>query len=237
MSTSSRRRLLLPEMEGGAARRYARQRGTEGQLAECRREAARLTAGLAEGARVLEVAPGPGYLSLEMARSGRLHVTGLDISRTMVEIATQKAREQGVAAEFRQGDASELPFAGQSFDLVVTQAAFKNFRRPLAALQEMHRVLREGGTAVIQDMSHEASRTDIAREVRGMELRGSNALITRWIFVGLRRRAYSPAAFRALVARSPFGSCDLQTSGIGLEVRLTRPGGAASPSQSRMATG
>jgi len=229
MSPPPRRRLLLPEMEGSAARRYARQRGTEGQLAECRREAARLTAGLPEGARVLEVAPGPGYLSLEMARSGRLHVTGLDISRTMVEIATQQAREQGVAAEFRQGDVSEMPFAEQSFDLVVTQAAFKNFRRPPAALGEMHRVLREGGTAVVQDMSREASRADIAREVRGMDLRGFSALITRWIFVGLRRRAYSPSAFRALVAQSPFESCDIRTAGIGLEVRMTRSGGAPSP--------
>ena len=229
MSASPRRRLLLPEMEGGAARRYARQRGTEGQLAECRREAARLTAGLAEGVRVLEVAPGPGYLSLEMARSGRLQVTGLDISRTMVEIATAKAREQGVPVEFRQGDVSGMPFAGQSFDLVVTQAAFKNFRRPLAALEEVHRVLREGGTAIVQDMSHEATRAEIAREVRGMELRGFSALITRWIFVGLRRRAYTPSAFRALVAQSPFGSCDIRTSGIGMEVRLTKPGAAAPP--------
>jgi ubiquinone/menaquinone biosynthesis C-methylase UbiE len=227
VSASPRRRLLLPEMEGGAARRYARQRGTEGQVAECRREAARLTAGLPDGARVLEVAPGPGYLSLEMARSGRLHVTGLDISHTMVEIATAKARDQGVAAEFRQGDVSEMPFAGQSFDLVVTQAAFKNFRRPLAALEEMHRVLREGGTAVVQDMSHEASRAEIAREVRGMEQRGVSALITRWILMWLRRRAYSPTAFQALVAKSPFGSCAIQTSGIGLEARLSKPGGSA----------
>ena len=121
----------------------------------------------------------------------------------MVEIATQKAREQGVVAEFRQGDVSEMPFAGQSFDLVVTQAAFKNFRRPLAALQEMHRVLRAGGTAVVQDMSHEATRADIAREVRGMELSAaSTRCITRWIFVGLRRRAYSPAGFERLVAQS-----------------------------------
>ena len=236
MSASPRRRLLLPEMEGGAARRYARQRGTEGQLAECRREAARLTAGLAEGVRVLEVAPGPGYLSLEMARSGRLNVTGLDISRTMVEIATQKAREQGVVAEFRQGDVSEMPFAGQSFDLVVTQAAFKNFRRPPAALGEMHRVLREGGTAVVQDMSHEATRADIAREVRGMDQRGVGALITRWIFVGLRRRAYSPSGFRALVAQSPFETCDIRISGIGMEVRLTRSGGAVSPPPGDTAT-
>ena len=163
-----------------------------------------------------------------MARSGRVHVTGVDISRTMVEIATQNARAQAVAAEFRQGDVSEMPFAGQSFDLVVTQAAFKNFRRPLAALEEIHRVLREGGTAVIQDMSREATRADIAREVRGMDLRGFNALITRWIFVGLRRRAYSPATFRALVAQSSFASCAIRSAGIGLEVRLTRPGGGPS---------
>ena len=150
----------------------------------------------------------------------------------MVEIATRKAREQGVGAEFRQGDVSEMPFAGQSFDLVVTQAAFKNFRRPLAALQEMHRVLRDGGTAVVQDMSHEATGADIAREVRGMELRGFNALITRWIFVGLRRRAYSPASFRALVAASSFRDCEVTTAGIGMEVRLSRraaPGPETAP--------
>jgi len=230
MSASPRRRLLLPEMEGGAARRYARQRGTPGQLEECRREAVRLTAGLPDGAQVLEVAPGPGYLSIEMARSGRLRVTGLDVSRTMVEISTQKAREAGVAAAFRQGDVSEMPFPAQRFDLVVTQAAFKNFRRPLAALDEMRRVLRDGGTAVVQDMSREATGRDIAREVRGMDLHGFDALITRWIFVGLRRRAYSPATFRALAVRSAFGGCEIHTAGIGFEARLTRtPAAGAAP--------
>jgi len=44
---------------------------------------------------VLEVAPGPGYLAVEMARWGRLRVTGLDISHTMVEIATEHARKAG----------------------------------------------------------------------------------------------------------------------------------------------
>src|SRR5262245_27151270 len=91
----NRRRLLLPEMEGMTARWYARQRGTPSQVAVFREQAARLTAGLPSGADVLEVAPGPGYLAVELARPARFQVTGLDISRTMVEIAHENATAAG----------------------------------------------------------------------------------------------------------------------------------------------
>src|SRR6476660_8679879 len=90
-----------PEMEGVVARWYAGIRNSGKQVAEYRKQAARLTAGLRDGARILEVAPGPGYLAIEMARLGRFHVTGLDISRTFVEIATEKAAAAGVTADFR----------------------------------------------------------------------------------------------------------------------------------------
>src|SRR5439155_561592 len=92
------RRLLLPEMEGMSARWYARQRGTPSQIAAFREQAAQLTRGIPAGAHVLEVAPGPGYLAIEIARLRGLSVTGLDISRTMVEIA----RENASAAEFER---------------------------------------------------------------------------------------------------------------------------------------
>ena len=49
-----------------------------------------LRQGLPEGGDVLEVAPGPGFLSVEMAKTGRLRVTGLDISKTFVEIARRQ---------------------------------------------------------------------------------------------------------------------------------------------------
>ena len=159
------RRLLLPEMEGMSARWYARQRGTPSQIAAFREQAAQLTRGIPAGAHVLEVAPGPGYLAIEMARLRGLRVTGLDISRTMVEIARENASAAGVGVDFRQGDVTTMPFEDGSFDLVVCQAAFKNFRHPLSALDEIHRVLRPGGRAVIQDMRREASGADIATEV------------------------------------------------------------------------
>ena len=224
---SPRRRFQLPEMEGRTARWYARQRGSVTQMAEYRQEAARLTAGLASGAKVLEVAPGPGYQAVEMARAGVARVTGLDISRTMVEIGTQTARQAGVHVEFRQGDVSAMPFAPESFDLIICQAAFKNFKQPVSALDEMHRVLRPGGRAVIQDMNREATRADIAREVARMRLSRVNSFVTRLtLSTMLRRRAYSPPSFRRLAAETTFGGCETHTSGMTLEMRLTKAAAA-----------
>ena len=221
--TETRRwRFKGPEMEGPVARWYARVRGSDSQLDLYRRQARQLTEGLAEGARVLEVAPGPGYLAIEMARLGTLEVTGLDISRTFVQIATANAREAGVRVDFRQGDVAAMPFPPGTFDLIVCQAAFKNFTLPHTALAEMHRVLRAGGAAVIQDMSHDATHEDIAREVQGMRLGLFASLTTRATLEMLRRRAYSPGRFASLAATSPFRTATIATEGIGLEVRLEK---------------
>jgi ubiquinone/menaquinone biosynthesis C-methylase UbiE len=218
-----RRRKLLPEMEGSAARRYARIRGTASQLETYRQQAARLVEHLDEGASILEIAPGPGYLAIELAKLGRFQVTGLDISHTFVTLAEDLATSSGVSVAFRLGDATAMPFAPEQFDLVVCQAAFKNFERPLNALNEIHRVLRPGGRAVIQDMSSKASNTAIAAEVADMQLGALSALTTRAILTGLRRRAYSPQQFEQLAQRSTFRQATVHSEGIGLEATLTRP--------------
>ena len=220
---SRKRFKLVPEMEGWMARWYARQRATESQLAAVRRQATELTHGLPSGARVLEIAPGPGYLAIEIARLGRFEVTGFDVSRTFVEIGRENARKAGVTVDFRHGDAAAVPFEANSFDLVVCQAAFKNFTEPVCALDEMHRVLRPGGSAIIQDLSKDAANADIDREVIAMKLSRFNALATRFMLETiLRRRAYTPAQFERLVAESAFRTCDIRKDGIGLEVRLKR---------------
>src|SRR5437879_11279215 len=85
------------------ARWYSGLRGTESQVEAYRKQAAQLTAGLPEGVAILEVAPGPGYFTIELARLGRFRVTALDISRTFVEIATENARQHGVSVDFRHG--------------------------------------------------------------------------------------------------------------------------------------
>jgi ubiquinone/menaquinone biosynthesis C-methylase UbiE len=218
METTRKHR--VPEMEGRQARWYAKNRGTEAQLAQYRRQAAEVTAGLADGAEILEVAPGPGYFAVELAKLG-FRVTGLDISHTMVEIAGEQAARAGVSVGFRQGDVTNAPFADESFDLVVCQAAFKNFRQPVTALNEMHRVLRPGGVALIHDLNHEATRADIQQEVAAMNLNAVSGFTVRQTLGWLRHRAFTPTQFEQLATASKFTSCSITQSGIGLEIRLT----------------
>lgn len=222
MSVLNQRRHILPEMEGRTARWYARQRGTPAQIAVFRAQAAQVTAGARSGADILEVAPGPGYMAIEMSRLDSFKVTGLDISHTMVDIARENAAAAGASIDFRLGDVTTMPFADGSFDLIVCQAAFKNFLQPVTAFNEMHRVLRAGGTAVIQDMRHEATNADIASEVSSQKLSAFNSLITRVVLRRLRNRAFSTEQFQRLVAESQFRTCEISSAGIGVEVRLTK---------------
>jgi ubiquinone/menaquinone biosynthesis C-methylase UbiE len=140
----------------------------------------------------------------------------------MVQIAAGNARNAGVDVDFRHGDASAMPFAANSFDLIVCQAAFKNFVDPRAALDEMQRVLRPGGVAVIQDLNQDASNADVAREVAGMGLSRLNAAITRSTLRFLRRRAYAGGDFARVAAGSAFGGYEVRADRLDLEVRLTK---------------
>ena len=211
-------------MEGSVARWHARTRNSEPQIALWRNQALERTKGLPDHADILEVAPGPGYFAIELAKLGHFSVTGLDISHTFIEIASESARRAGVNLTLRQGDASRMPFPNESFDLVVCQAAFKNFSRPKAAVNEMHRVLRTPGVAWIEDMRHDASDAAIKSEVAAMRLTSFRASMTSRALKSLRRRAYTAEQFEQFARASPFRDGEIQVSGIGLEVLMTKQG-------------
>ena len=137
---------------------------------------------LPPGSNVLEVAPGPGYFSIELAKLGAYSITGLDISHTFVEIARQKAAEAGVHVDFKQGNASNMPFASETFDFLLCRAAFKNFGQPVRALQEMCRVLKPGGRGLIIDLRGDASPESMNRHVDAMGLSAVNKIMTKLTF-------------------------------------------------------
>jgi len=162
-------------------------------------------------------------MAVELAKLGAHRITGLDVSRSFVRIATEHARQAGVAIDFRHGDVTRMPFPAASFDFVVCQAAFKNFPDPVAALDEMHRVLRPGGRASIIDLRKDAPLDAIEQEVRGMHLSPPNAFLTKWIFrLGLLRAAYTRETLEAMVARGRFGRGEIVEDGIGFELRLAK---------------
>jgi ubiquinone/menaquinone biosynthesis C-methylase UbiE len=123
-----------------------------------------------------------------------------------------------VRAEFREGNASAMPFADNSFDLLVCRAAFKNFSEPEKALREMHRVLRPGGTGLIVDLRRDAPMTEIKRYVNGLGLN----VWSRWFTVltfrfMLLKRAWSTQDMEKMLSGIGFTKVELRTNDVGME--------------------
>jgi ubiquinone/menaquinone biosynthesis C-methylase UbiE len=150
----------------------------------------------------------------------------LDISSKFVEIAQKNATEAGVGAavEFRQGDAAHMPFEDETFDFIISTAAFKNFADPIGALREMYRVLCVHGKAVIIDMRRDASDEAIRDFVKSMGLSSIGSLTTNWAFKYLRRTAYTKNQFKDYISKTKFPRHDIRDSEdtIGFEIWLEK---------------
>jgi ubiquinone/menaquinone biosynthesis C-methylase UbiE len=212
-------------MEGRTARWYARTRKNE--MEDFRHNARKMAQRLRNGSKVLEVAPGPGYFAIELCKLGNFEITALDISKTFIEIATENARQAGAHIDFRQGNASAMPFADNAFDFIYCAAAFKNFTEPVKALDEMHRVLHPGGEAVIQDLRKDVSLEEINSYIQKSGRGWFDAWLTKMAFkYMLIKRAYTRQDFERMAAQSKFASCQVQTDSIGFEVLFTKPAAA-----------
>jgi ubiquinone/menaquinone biosynthesis C-methylase UbiE len=213
-------------MEGMVAKWYTNNTGKT--LDEFTKLARRIADQLPRGSAVLEVAPGPGYFCIELAKldqakTGPYSITGLDISHTFVEIASKKAAAAGVSADFRQGNVSSMPFADNTFDFLLCRAAFKNFGQPVRALEEMCRVLKPGGRGLIVDLRKDASMESINHEVEGMGLNAVNKVITKLVFrTFLLKTAYTQQQFQQMLAQANFRSVEIVAAGIGFEISMTK---------------
>jgi ubiquinone/menaquinone biosynthesis C-methylase UbiE len=120
-----------------------------------RRRRVRQALAIQPGARVLDIGCGPGFQTTEIATAvgPQGWVCGVDISEAGLAAARHRAAGQPYAAwiDFAQGDATELPFPDDAFDLAVATQVYEYVPEVPAALAEMHRVLRPGGRAVIVD--------------------------------------------------------------------------------------
>ena len=104
--------------------------------------------GVRAGATLLDVACGSGQLALIAARRGA-KVTGVDIATNSVAAARDRARAEGLDAQFDEGDAEDLPYADASFDVVASLYGAMFAPRPELVARELLRVCRPGGTIVM----------------------------------------------------------------------------------------
>jgi len=172
------------------------------------------------GESVLDLATGPGYFCTELAKLGNFKITGLDISNDLVKIARANAQQAGVTVDFLQGNASSIQFPDKFFDLVFCSWAIKNFKEPEKVLDEMHRVLKPGGKALIIDLNHDAASQEWNRYSSSLGLGGMTALFMKVAFKIQRSGAYSKGKFVELIKNTTFQRYDIQNVGINLYVYL-----------------
>jgi len=101
--------------------------------------------------RVLDVATGGGHTALAFSGVAR-HVTACDLTEPMLRAARGLVRDRGAAAAFVAGDAVTLPFRDGAFDVVTCRIAPHHFPDVAGAVREVRRVLRPGGSFLVQDI-------------------------------------------------------------------------------------
>jgi len=151
--------------------------------------AAEVAASTPQGGRILEVGCGPGLLSVRLAQSHGLEVTGLDLDPAMIELARANALTSssgpGRLPSFVVGDVAALPFDDGSFDIVVSTFSLHHWSDRTAGLNEIARVLAPGGRALIWDIKpgglpfHPAV-DDAAEQLSGSSLKLTAARDWRW---------------------------------------------------------
>jgi ubiquinone/menaquinone biosynthesis C-methylase UbiE len=188
-----------------------------GEMREYAREAKRH---LSDNANVLEVAPGPGYFSIELAKMGNFNITGMDISADFVEICKTNAKRENVNVNFVQGNVSAMDFEDHTFDFIFCSAAFKNFKEPVVALREMYRVLKNDGMALIVDMSHDVSKETLAAEAARTSKPGFERWFQIQVFKSLCKGAYSKNEFENMIKQTLFQKIEINEGGIGFYIYL-----------------
>jgi len=113
-------------------------------------------AGVGVGDDVLDVACGTGNATVPAAAAGA-NVTGLDLTPELLEIARARAADEGVGIEFVEGDAEELPFPAESFDVVLSTFGVMFAPRQEVVAAELARVLRPGGRLALANWTPEGS--------------------------------------------------------------------------------
>jgi ubiquinone/menaquinone biosynthesis C-methylase UbiE len=107
------------------------------------------------GERILEIGPGTGYYTLDLASwvTEKGEVAIFDLQQEMLDHTLERAQQRGLGnVNPTQGDARSLPYADAGFDAVVLTAVLGEIPEPERAMAEINRVLKPGGRLVVGEL-------------------------------------------------------------------------------------
>lgn len=176
-------------------------------------------ANLSPSASVLDIGTGNGIVAMEAASHvAEGQVVGIDLSEQMIQRATGRASDRGLAhVQFQVMDAEALTFDAEAFDTVMSLFALLHFPNPDQALREMYRVLKPGGTLVLAVGSspHLTSLNGIKHRL---------LMLFFYALYKLQRVLIAPFILDALVRRHETGVADMQEQSALASKGLNRTG-------------
>lgn len=213
-------RHIGPEgVEGVFARKYDTLARRPVSMAHYRSVAGEVARRVQAG-KILEIGPGPGYISIEVAKLlPKAENVGLDVSRTMVEIATRNAVDAGVddRVAFQLGNAAQMPFPVKSFDFVFSSGSLHHWKEPTLIFDEIYRVVKDGGEVFIGDL-----RRDAPKKLRDEMAAGIDSRLMRW---GLRHSfgdAHTKDELLEMLAQTRFSDYEVVEEGANLAISLKK---------------
>jgi ubiquinone/menaquinone biosynthesis C-methylase UbiE len=164
------------------------------------------------GGRLLDIGTGPGRL-LACVRKAvpRAEIIGIDISPAMAVRAAANVARGGCAGEIAvvAASATALPFADGSIDCVVSTGSLHHWKDTGRGLEEMHRVLKRGGYALLYDIVRKLP-DDVAK--RNREMFGRFRVLLLWLH-SFEEPFYTVEEMASLAVTSPFLAGEVHFTG------------------------
>lgn len=142
------------------------------------------------GKKLLEIGCGAGIDLVRFARAGAI-VTGVDLSRTSIDLARRNMAQNGLDADLRIMNGEALEFAGDSFDVVYAHGVLQYTADTVRMIAEIHRVLKPGGEAILM-VYNRHSWLNMMRKITRVPLEHEDAPVLKKFTIGEFREMLKP---------------------------------------------
>ena len=163
----------------------------------------------------LDIGTGAGYIPIFISRGNpHIQITGIDRSQSMIKRAQDHAASLGAGenAVFEAGDAANLKYPDDTFDMVITTMTIHCLRKPVQMLNEIHRVLKPGGKAWVIDLrEYTREDYDMYRKIKAQSPWFMRPFITE---KSMNHGSYTPRDIEMFFRQSPFIKWQFSLDGI-----------------------
>jgi len=171
--------------------------------------------------KILDIGTGPGYLPIEIAKMApNIKIDGIDLTKKMIKIARNNAEKANVLGQvhFEVGDANNLRFEDNSYDMVISSGALHAWKNPVRVINECYRVLKPGKEAWICDPATLVTE-DAVKLLRS--LKALDRLAYKWASLTSRLRAYGINEIHEIIGNTDFKDYQVE-QGRWITIRLRK---------------